>query len=275
MNFPFTVDNRSPNNALMKDNSPYDYDRAFRQWLTLYEEITDQALVYLLPHDNTNLQDLPYVANLGAWIPNSDNTILLANFKSRPRQPEELVGMKFFMSMGYWTLQPPYDWEGEADLKYVKGNTFISGYGIRSDLNAYHWMQDTLDMKIIPVKMTDEKLYHFDCVFFPITEEKALAATSVLSPEDVKLIEREVEIIDVPKKYIYDGWTNAVRLDKRVLVNDPPTKESRDVFEDLMVDLGFDPVIVNLSEFDKSGADLSCLCLHLNFEGRNDDPLPI
>lgn len=275
MNFPFTVDNKDPNNALMKDHSPYDYNRAFRQWLTLYEEITDQALVYILPHDNEMLQDLPYVANLGAFIPNSANTMLLANFKSRPRQPEELVGKKFFTSMGYFIMQPPHDWEGEADLKYVRGNTFIAGHGIRSDIEAYDWMQDHLDMNIIPVHMTDKKLYHFDCVFFPITEQKALVATSVLSQRDIKAIEQEVEIIEVPKQYIYDGWTNAVRLDKRILVNDPPTKESRDDFEDLMVDLGFDPVIVNLSEFDKSGADLSCLCLHLNFEGRNDDPLPI
>ena len=50
MCFPFTVDNRVANNALMSaDDRPYDLPRAFRQWMDLYRALSREALVYVLP----------------------------------------------------------------------------------------------------------------------------------------------------------------------------------------------------------------------------------
>ena len=73
------------------------------------------------------------------------------------------------------------------------------------------------DMNIATVKMTDEHLYHFDCVFFPLDEAHALVATKVLAKEDIKSIEKVVDIIEIPEDYIYNGWTNCIRLGNSVL----------------------------------------------------------
>ncbi len=48
--------------------------------------------------------------------------------------------------MGYKTAISPYKWEGEADLKYLYGNKYIGGYGIRSNIKAYEWMEETYDI---------------------------------------------------------------------------------------------------------------------------------
>lgn len=270
MNFPFTVDNSNQNNALMKDKKEYNYDRAFLQFLQLYSLLVgESSLVYLLPSEK-ELQDLPYVANIGCYLPHLKKpTIVVSNFKSPPRKGEANVGIKFFESMRYEVYRPSTFWEGEADLKYLYANVYIAGYGIRSEDKTYKWMAEKFKMKIIPVEMTDEKLYHFDCLFFPLEDEKALVAVSALDKEDLKLIEKVVDVIEVPKKYIYDGWTNAIRIDKKVLYHIPVTEDSRTAIDNILIKAGYEPVGVNIGEFDKSGASLSCLIMHLNYNGRN------
>lgn len=269
MCFPFTVDNRVPNNPLMTDRAPYDYPKAFKQWMELYRAIAGEALVYLLPNDATDFQDLPFVANIGAVLPHLGSTVVLANFKSEPRQGEEKIGGRFLYGLDYSCVAfAPHNWEGEADMKFIRDRLYIGGYGIRTDIESYRWMADAFDMHIVPVAMMDERLYHFDCLFFPLTDYKALVATSALDEKDVRAIEKHVEIIDVPAPYIYDGWTNAIRLNRKVLVDMPRTAESWNALEETIDRAGFEPWLIDLSEFAKSGADASCLVAHLNFNGR-------
>ena len=50
----------------------------------------------------------------------------------------------FFELMDYQVHMCPFKWEGEADLKYLYDNVYIGGYGIRSDIQAYEWMEENL-----------------------------------------------------------------------------------------------------------------------------------
>lgn len=271
MNFPFTIDNKVKNNVLMnKANKPYNYDKAFEQFMILYNLIVDEgSLVYLLPSEYPPLQDLPFVANVGAYLPNvKPDTILIANFKSPPRKGEDDIAEKFLKSMNYATFQPPTHWEGEADLKYIAGNLYVGGYGIRTDQKSYSWMADKFDMDIIQVKMDDPKLYHFDCQFFPLGSDKALVSPSAFRPEDLKKIENHMEIVEVPKEFKYDGWTNSILIGNKVFCGDIPNKSSVKAHDSILEKEGFETVGVDLNEFAKSGGDLSCLVAHLSFRGR-------
>lgn len=268
MNFPITVDNDIRNNALMKDNKPYDYNKAFKQFMGLYNLIAKEALVFILPSEE-QLQDLPFVANIGCYLPHlKTDTIIVSNFKSPPRKGEDKVGGKFFESLGYVIDKPTTHWEGEADLKWIKDNLYIGGYGIRTDKQTYGWMANKFDMNIISIEMTDKKLYHFDCQFFPITSEKALVATAAFKPEDLKKIEKHLEIINVPKEFMYDGWTNCVRLRNKILCG-KTNKKSDSASDALFEKHGYETIGVDLNEFVKSGADLSCMVMHFNYAGRD------
>src|SRR5271157_2445550 len=168
MSFPCNVSNKSQNNQGMgqeKNQKPYNYDRAYRQFLDLYSIITSGSMVYLMPSEE-GLQDEVYTANAGITLPDSvsKNTFILSNFRSKPRQGEEGTARQFFNHMQFNVIQPPAFFEGFADLKYIRDNIFIGGYGIRSQIEAYHWMQEQFNMEIVKVKMADQLLYHFDCV---------------------------------------------------------------------------------------------------------------
>ena len=281
MNFPFTLSTSDPNNIWMQELTDEELSvnrpKAYKQFMDLYQFMAGGSLVYLLPSEG-NFQDQVYVANLGIHLPHikNDNQILLSNFTSDPRKGEELVGEKFFNQMGYKTVISPYKWEGEADLKYLYGNKYIGGYGIRSNIKTYEWMEENYNMDIIKVAMVDEYLYHLDCSIFPLNTDQTIICTELFDEEEIAEIEKHTEIIDISADDALGGLTNSVRYGNMVLCasNISELKRTHEYYdaekhklatlEKICSDAGMEPVIFNLSEYMKSGAMLSCMVMHLN-----------
>src|SRR5438093_7590327 len=181
LNFPFSYATGAANNPWMVDLPPDrrqpDFKRAAIQFLELYRIISSEALVYVLPTPRgASLQDLVYTANLGIVLEHlpDKNTVVISNFASPPRVGESAVGVKFFEDMGYDVYVPPAKFEGEAELKHLYDDVYIGGYGIRSEITAYDWIERTFGMRIIPVRLVDPYMYHLDCVVFPITRDNTL-----------------------------------------------------------------------------------------------------
>jgi N-dimethylarginine dimethylaminohydrolase len=245
----------------------YDYAVAFSQFLRLYHQLTREALVYILPSEG-NFQDQTFVANLGCYLPHitNENIIVISNYQSLPRIGEEKVGIPFFHSMGYKIIQPPTTFEGEADLKFIRDNIYVGGHGLRTQLETHYWLMDATDAEIITIEMDEAKLYHFDCILLPLTQERALVATEVIKRADLRKLEKVVEIVSIPSKYIYDAWTNSVIVNGEIF-NCIMDVESKNYFFDYISRYGLTPIDVDVSEFDKSGAGLSCMVMHLNYRG--------
>jgi N-dimethylarginine dimethylaminohydrolase len=281
MNFPHTFSTDNPNNIWMEEMSEKELTinrpKAYKQFMDLYNFMAGQSLVHLLPAEG-NFQDLIYVANLGLHLPHicKENHILLSNYTSPPRQGEEFVGEKFFNQMGYKTTISPYKWEGEADIKYLHDNVYIGGFGIRSDIKSYKWMEENYNMKIIKVKMVDEYMYHLDCSIFPLSPDKTMVCTELYEAEELKQIEKYTEIVDINVDDSTYGMANSVRLGNMILCasNIAELKKSDEFYEGekhkieslekICSNEGMEPVIFNLSEYMKSGAMLSCMVMHLN-----------
>lgn len=281
MNFPFTLATSDPNNIWMQELTDEELainrPKAYKQFMDLYNFVSGQSLVYLLPSEG-NFQDQVYVANLGLQLPHikDDNIILLSNYTSDPRKGEELVGEKFFNQMGYKTFISPHKWEGEADIKYLYDNVYIGGYGIRSNIKTYEWMEKEFDMNILKLAMTDEYMYHLDCSIFALNQDQTLVCTELYDPEEIKMLEKHTDVIDVSVDDALGGMTNAVRLGNMILCasNISEMKKSHEYYEGekhkietlekICSDAGMEPVIFNLSEYMKSGAMLSCMMMHLN-----------
>ena len=286
MNFPFTLDTTVPNNIWMQELEEealkINKGVAYRQFLDLYQFVAGNGLVCNLPAKG-DYQDLVYVANLGIYLPHikDSNNIILSNFTSEPRQGEEEVGKSFFELMDYNVHMCPFKWEGEADLKYLYDNVYIGGYGIRSDIKAYEWMEENFDMKIIKVEMVDDYLYHLDCSIFPLTKDKTLICTELFNEDELAQLSQYTEVIDVDVEDALNGITNSVRLGNTILCasnisemtradeNYEAEKHKIESLEKICFNEGLEPVFFNLSEYMKSGAMLSCLIFHLNRVDQN------
>ena len=286
MNFPFTLDTSNPNNIWMQEMETKDLKinkgNAYRQFLDLYQFVAGNSLVNVLPTYG-NYQDLVYVANMGIYLPHikDSNNIILSNFTSEPRQGEEKVGKPFFDLIGYQTHMCPFKFEGEAALKYLHDNVYIGGYGQRSDIQAFEWMEKEFDMNIIKIEMVDEYLYHLDCSIFPLTKEKTLICTELYTPKELARISQYTNIIDISVDDTYNGIANSARLGNMILCasniseltradeNYEAEKHKINSLEKICFNEGLEPVFFNISEFMKSGAMLSCMLMHLNYVDLN------
>ena len=286
MNFPFTLDTSNPNNIWMQELEEealrVNKGVAYRQFLDLYQFVAGNSLAYILPATG-NFQDLVYVANLGIYLPHikDSNNIIMANFTSEPRQGEEKVGKPFFESMDYEVHMCPFKWEGEADLKYLYDNVYIGGYGIRSDIKAYEWMEEKFGMKIIKLEMVDDYLYHLDCSIFPLTKEKTLVCTELYNEDELAELSQYTTIINIGIDDTLNGIANSVRLGNTILCasnisemtradeNYEAEKHKINTLEKICFNEGLEPVFFNLSEYMKSGAMLSCMMMHLNYVDYN------
>ncbi len=283
LNVPFSYSTAEPNNHTMHTlgelGRQVNHKRAMKQFLDLYYFMASQAVVQILPTPaDCRLQDLVFVSNLGIVLPHlpGSDTVIISNFRTAPRFGETEVGVIFFTSMGYTVHVPPHIFEGEAELKHLHDNVYIGGYGLRTDPRALEWLEKEFDMKIIKIETHDGNLYHLDCKVFPITKTQTLVCTSVCTPEVIKAIERETEIIDVSLNDAYRGITNSVRMHNMILnaTHISELKAGTEIYnnelhknrslEDITARLGFEVCYFNLSEFIKGGALLSCLVMHLN-----------
>ncbi len=279
---PFNISAKNPNNKWMVDAQEkepvvIDSKKAFNQWQELYETLSNGSLVYTLPN-KLGLQDQVYVANLGIVLAHMDDpTVVISKFKSEPRRDEAQVGIDFFKMLDFDVYQSPDYFEGEADLKYIKDNVYLGGYGIRTASATYEWMKETFNMNIIPLRMRDEYLYHLDCQVFPMNINTVMACTELIDEETIKEIEKHVEIVDVDIDLAYQGICNSVRtygailqasnLEDLKLTDEYYDEEKRKVETTTKIcqKYGFEPLFINISEMYKSGAMLSCTVMNLNF----------
>ena len=283
LSFPFSYSTRVANNPWMQDLPPQrrqpDFKRATAQFMELCRYLAAEGLIYQLPTPrDADLQDLVFTANLGIVLDHlpDKNTVVISNFASEPRRGEADVGTKFFREMGYEVHVPPAKFEGEAELKHLRNDLYVGGYGIRSESESYDWMEATFDMRIIKVRLVDPYLYHLDCVVFPITRDDTLVCTELLEKEAVAAIEKVTNVIDVSIDDSYSGICNSVRLPKTVLnsshlhdLKSGTEDYKREIqknrrLEDIASTFALEVSYFNLSEYHKSGALLSCMVMHLN-----------
>jgi len=282
LNLPTSFNTKVPNNIWMQQANPEDLivdsDIAIAQWMDLYNIMSANSLVTILPTPkNCQLQDLVFVANMGIVL--DENTVIISNFASEPRVGETEVGKKYFELAGYENvIVCPFKFEGEADLKHLRDNIYIGGYGMRTDIKAFEWMEEQFGIKIIKLKMTSEELYHFDCSCFPLTENKIMLCDEIYTEAELNEVTQYCEIISVPLKMAHCGITNSVRMHNFILNSsdffdlDPVLDKEdylleREKISDISRicnELGLEPVFINLSEFMKGGALLSCCVMHLN-----------
>ena len=315
MNVPFSLVGDVPNNVWMEELS--DEDRsvnsqvALSQFHTLYRYMAQSSIVYLLP-SRPGLQDQTFVSNLAVVLPHCpDSTVVVSRFRSQPRVGEDEVGIEFFRTMEFSVHAPPVElvgagqtappgqagpagdlrneeqdgplvfFEGEADLKYLRDNIYFGGHGIRSNPNGLHWLADEFAMEVIPVHMTDPRLFHLDCLILPISGDTVVVCTELIEDETLRRIEKLADVIPISQEEAHAGASNCVLLGNEILYASDIDSLSRTHYEyrnEVMLNqrletickqLGKEPRRFDLSEFYKNGGGLACMVMHLNYANRD------
>jgi N-dimethylarginine dimethylaminohydrolase len=284
MNMPLSLNNDCPNNAWVtgevtgKKAENIVLGKALSEFVDFYSVLTQFGIVYLLPSTG-KFQDLYYVANMGVALEPTETgtTFILSNFRSTPRVNEDVVGRQFLSSMNFNCVQSPYFFEGRADCHRLKPKTYIVGYNIRTDYKFHKWFKNNFDVEVISVKMTEDALYHLDCNIFVINEENILACTELLQRKDLRALEKHANVIPISIEDAFSGSCNSIQTGSAILnasllsTLDSKSKYYGDEVKRInrlnaiCSELGYELIMVDISEATKSGALASCCVCPLNY----------
>lgn len=277
---PTYVDTRHKNNAWMDEkvsgNLVIDKEKFMGEWYNLYNILSANALIYLIP-PKKEYQDQTYV-NSFVCLKDGKN-VILSNFKGKGRAGEEKEAAKLLGELGYNVIESPYYFEGFPELKYSgKENIYYGGYGQRSDIKTYYWLEKKFGIEIIKLKETDKFLYHLDCSLFVMNKDNVMLCTEVFSRKELKAIEKVATIRDVSVGAAYSGICNSIKLGGMVVngssldymsEKDKYYKDEvkkNEELEALCDKVGLELTYVSLSEACKSGALASCFMAPLNYK---------
>lgn len=265
---PRYLSTKIANNKFMH-NQPVNVDRAMKQYARIVRLLRGLDVPVLEIPPVKGCQDQTYTANIAVAI---DPKIVLAKYKAEGRSCEEEPARKFFEQLGYTVIQPPTFFEGEADFKRWKPGVYFGGWGKFTDRTTGPWIAKQTGCEVIPLRMTSDDLYHLDCVIAVLDEETFLVNPAGLDRPSLRELEKRGNVIVVPRNVMNTGATNIVQIPGRKIVLSgmffPEAEKYREGMEWMLKT--FDErettvLFMDIDEGDKSGADISCMVMHLDF----------
>ncbi|PPS40683.1 TIGR00300 family protein [Chroococcidiopsis sp. TS-821] len=242
-------------------------DRAVDQWQKLHHIIKEHAIVDLV-QPQPGVPDMVFTANAGLVL--GDN-VVLSRFYHKERQGEEPYFKAWFESQGYTVYELPKDlpFEGAGDaLLDREGRWLWAGYGFRSELDSHPYIAKWLDIEVISLRLMDERFYHLDTCFCPLSGGYLLYYPPAFDSYSNRMIEMRVapeKRIAIAEADAVNFACNAVNIDSVVIMN-----KASDNLKQRLAKAGFQVIETPLTEFLKAGGAAKCLTLRVTEPVRSE-----
>ena len=152
--------------------------------------------------------------------------------------------------------------EGGGDCLFDRGGPWLwTGHGFRTEIEAHPEIANYFDVEVVPIKLIDERFYHIDTCFCPLTGGYVMYHPPAFDYDSRIAIETR---IPPEKRIIVDTMDagnfacNAVNLENKIIVN-----AASAYLKGQLKQKGFDVIEIELSEFIKAGGSAKCLTLKL------------
>jgi N-dimethylarginine dimethylaminohydrolase len=234
-------------------------DLARLQWDNLHQVIQNAGVEVELMRPQPQ-PDIVFTANAGlVW----NNEVLLAKFFHPERQGEETYYNQWFFEHGYTTHNVPAGeaFEGEGDV-VVRNDFLFMGHSSRTTYGAATKLQEVTGREVVNLELNPNSFYHLDtCMVSSGANGVVFYYPGGFTEDGLKEIHQRVpgdQIIPVTKEEALCFACNMLLVgDQAIFPNSPPS------FVDKVKGAGFNPLMVDLSEFMKAGGAAKCLSLWL------------
>ncbi len=247
-------------NPWMSRSRQSDSALAKRQWEALYQLLQSLGAEIRLQDPVQGLPDLVFTANAGlVWR----EKVFLSRFRYEARQGETPIDDAWFLAAGFQTITipEPFAFEGAGDALFC-GETLFAGYHIRSDAGAEQWVAGEMGCRVIPLQLVDDRYYHLDTCFCPLSETEAILYPPAFDDYGQSALKEHVPArIEVVREEAARFACNAVVLGKHVVLNTGCPQ-----LEETLRKRGYEPHRTELDEFIKAGGSAKCLTLRLDGE---------
>ncbi len=235
-------------------------DRAVDQWQQLFHVLKEHAIVDLVKPEK-GVPDMVFTANAGLVL---GDTAVLSRFFHKERQGEEPFFKAWFEDHGFTVHELPKDlpFEGAGDALFDReGRWLWAGYGFRSELDSHPYLARWLDIEVLSLRLMDERFYHLDTCFCPLTDGYLLYYPPAFDAYSNRLIEMrvpEAKRIAIAEEDAVNFSCNAVNIDHTIVLNKASNK-----LKQRLAAAGFQVIETPLTEFLKAGGAAKCLTLRV------------
>ncbi|MEP6481901.1 MAG: dimethylargininase [Rhodoglobus sp.] len=253
----FTVSYRI--NPWMHPEEPTDTSLAVRQWEVLHAKYVELGYEVHLIEGLPGLPDMVYAANGGYVL---DGIAYGALFEHPERQAEGPAYMDWFRANGFDVREPVATNEGEGDMLLV-GDTIYAGTGFRTDVASHDELRAIYNREVVTLQLVDPSFYHLDTAFAVLDSHGGPGSVAYLpkafSADSLAILdERFPEAILVNDEDAAVLGLNSFSDGKNVII----ASRAAD-FERQLLERGFTPHGVELSELLLGGGGVKCCTLEL------------
>jgi N-dimethylarginine dimethylaminohydrolase len=235
--------------------------RARQQWDALRDSIAEFAEVVTMDAQ-PELPDMVFTANAGVVY---GNKAIASHFMPHERRPEEQYFKTWFRENGFelLDLDEKIGFEGAGDCLHDRGGKWLwTGHGFRTEIVAHAEIQDFFGLDVVSIRLTDERFYHIDTCFCPLTGGFLMYHPPAFDFDSRVAIESR---IPAHKRIVVDTLDagnfacNAVNIGDQVFLN-----KASEALQASLKQAGFTVHEIEVSEFLKAGGSCKCLTLKLH-----------
>ena len=240
--------------------------RALAQWTSVREafEALGRPVETLEPV--AGFEDMVFAANqtLTGLTPRMERVCFLSRMRHPSRQGEVPYFESWFKNKGYRIARvkdTAFSFEGMGDAAWHPGKRLLwGGHGFRTDPEVYEEIAKTFEIPVVMLKLVNERFYHLDTCFCPLTPEAVLIYPPAFDPDSLELILRLFPIVLAADEREASSKMpcNATVIDSTAVMQKGAETAIRH-----MKAMGVSTIEVETDEFLKSGGSVFCLQMHL------------
>jgi len=259
---PTFFDVRERKNPYMR--LPIDHTLAQHQWENLRRSLENAGVKVETIAPVKDLEDMVFAANQ-VFVGYSDKIgkfIVPSEMRYIIRQKEVPFYVDWFRERGYkiiaLDLKGEY-LEGHGDLLWHPDRSKIwAGYGFRSTLGGvkkFAERMEELGFPVIPLELVDDHCYHLDTCLCPLNNDAALIYPGAYSADAMKQLRSGWKRLhELSRDEAVQFIGNGIVANGRYI-----TPRMTDNLKRILEAEGLSPVLVDTSEFEKSGGSVFCM----------------
>ena len=234
---------------------------AQEQWQRLHDAISEYANVVTMD-PQPDLPDMVFTANAGVVY---GRKAIASHFMPQERRAEESHFKKWCRDNGFdlLGLDEKIGFEGAGDcLLDRRGPWLWTGHGFRTEMEAHAEIQSFFDVDLVSIRLTDERFYHIDTCFCPLTDGFLMYHPPAFDYESRIAIESRIpphKRIIVDTQDAGNFGCNAVNVGDQVFLH-----RASDPMKARLMLAGFRVHEIELTEFLKAGGSAKCLTLKVD-----------
>ncbi len=258
---------RDVKNPFMRSQTAVNDALAAQQWVGLREAFTRLGVDVQVVEPVEDLEDMVFAANqvfVGSGAAH-ERFIVPSRMRYESRQREVPYYVEWFARRGFESIDLGLDatagefLEGHGDLMWrPSSNLVLAGHGFRSSeagVARFTQAMQPEGIRVVPIRLADPTFYHLDTCLSPLNAEAALIYPDAFAGESLDALHREWKrLYEVTRDDAMQFACNGISVNQHFIASHLSPALERSLAAE-----GLEPVLVDVSEFEKAGGSVFCM----------------